>query len=757
MSDGDSPAHLGLSPLVSIIVANHNGAAYLADSVRSACRQSLRDIEIIISDDASTDASIAVAQKLAAQDPRVRLITNHSNTGPAAARNRAIKQARGEWIAILDSGDLMHPERIEMLIRSARIDGADIVADDLIIFDSQHRESPRPLLRGRWAKKPSLIDIATYVRANHVFGRDPTLGSLKPMIRRSMLTNLSGPYDENQRIGEDYNLVFRLLRRGARFWIYPTLHYFYRKNAASISFRPKHEILAVTRAADMQLLDSIGPNETALVRALSGRIRSIDAAMAYEQVLDALQTRGYCGAFAMLLRQPRAGLVLRLLVGIRLRRLTGIFSDRSVVRKHDRRRVCVISRQRIIGRTNGSSSYLMAIVAALQARDIDVNYISPSPTTLGRWPYLKLRPEMKLFQSFRIRGTWRIGRYLVAKNPRNAIKAALATIEKALINAGILRRSYLQPAPYSIAQPLTRKDQLFLARHLPQLGHYLIADYCFLTDTFPFALNPAVRTAVIMHDLFSARGSEFLVLETSHSVAALTEDDELRKLSRADSILAIQADEAKLVRSRLSDHSVLVLPMAARPVSDPVPGDGSVVLFVGGSNAPNIDGLRWFLTSCWPQIHARSPNIRFLVAGTVSEFFGPPPIGVVFLGLVDDLLPLYRQAGLVISPLRAGSGLKIKLIEALEQGKAVVASPVTLQGVGDTLTEAVCVADGAPEFVDAILSLLADGPRRTQLAARGLEALRRHSSPEACYGAFVDEVLQSTGLPPPGMSNEIVV
>jgi glycosyltransferase involved in cell wall biosynthesis len=663
MSDGDAPAHLGLSPLASIIIANYNGASCLADTVRSACRQSLRDIEVIISDDASTDASIAVARNLAAEDPRVCLITNPSNTGPAAARNRAVKAARGEWISILDSGDLMHPERIETLIRNAKQDGADIVADDLIIFDSQQTEPPRTLLRGRWAKKPSFIDIATYTRANHVLGRDPTLDSLKPVIRCSLLANLSGPYDENLRTGEDYNLVFRLLRRGARFRIYPTLHYFHRKNAAPIS--------------------------------------------------------------------PQL--------------------------KSDRPQVCVISRQRVIGRTNGSSGYLLSIVAALQAHGIDVNYISPSPTTLGRWPYLKLRPEMKVFQTFRVRGTWRIGNYLVAKNPCNAVKAALATIEKALINAGILRRSHLRPAPYSIAEPLTRKDRLFLARHLPRLASYLIADYCFLTDSFPYALHPAVRTAVIMHDLFSGRGAQFLALESSHSVAALSEEDEFLKLSRADSILAVQADEAKLVQSRLADHSVLVVPMAARPVRDPVPGDSSLVLFVGGSNAPNIDGLRWFLTSCWPQIHASRPDVRFLVAGTVSEFFGRPPKGVTFLGLVDDLSPLYRQAGLVISPLRAGSGLKIKLIEALEQGKAVVASPVTLQGVSDTLSEAVRVAADAAEFVDAILSLLADAPRRAQLAARGLEALRRHFSPEACYGAFIGEVLLATSSPPRRMGNEIVV
>ena len=122
-------------PVISVIMANYNGAAYIADAVSSVRKQTLTNFEIIISDDASSDRSVDIVSGLAANDARIRLLRSDRNRGPAAARNRALEVARGEWIAIVDSDDFIHPTRLETLINFAVRDGADIVADDLIIFE----------------------------------------------------------------------------------------------------------------------------------------------------------------------------------------------------------------------------------------------------------------------------------------------------------------------------------------------------------------------------------------------------------------------------------------------------------------------------------------------------------------------------------------------------------------------------------------------------------------------------------------------
>jgi len=109
---------------------------------------------------------------------------------------------------------------------------------------------------------------------------------------------------------------------------------------------------------------------------------------------------------------------------------------------------------------------------------------------------------------------------------------------------------------------------------------------------------------------------------------------------------------------------------------------------------------------------------------------------VRFLGIAPDLSPLYRQAGVVISPLIVGSGLKIKLVEALAEGKAIVATTTTLQGVERQVSDAVMVADTPQAFADAIIALVGDEALRAIMAAKALTAARDNFGPAACYADF---------------------
>ena len=329
---------------------------------------------------------------------------------------------------------------------------------------------------------------------------------------------------------------------------------------------------------------------------------------------------------------------------------------------------------------------------------------------------------------------------MISKNPLIFMRGGLAIVEKKLINLGIFSAPLLPRAPYSIGVPFTRVDQLFIARLAPRLGDYLLADYCFLTDAFPYALRPDARTAVIMHDLFSGRAVPFETIDTPDSVAALTEDAEIEMLAKADCIIAVQSEEAAIVRRHLPYSTIIVVPIAGYPVSAAQPGDDNTILFVGSNTAPNADGLRWFLETCWPLIHSRRPNVRFWVAGTVTQPFGPPPPGVTYMGLVAELAPLYKAAGVVVSPLRAGSGLKVKLIEALEKGKAIVASPTTLQGVADLLRDVVRAEETPEGFANAVIALLDDRALRIEMATKGLAAISRNFSPDKAYEPLISQI-----------------
>jgi len=233
-----------------------------------------------------------------------------------------------------------------------------------------------------------------------------------------------------------------------------------------------------------------------------------------------------------------------------------------------------------------------------------------------------------------------------------------------------------------------------------------------------------------MHDLLHRRSETFGHADFAGNLARETE---LRLMARSEAVIAIQADEARIVAAELPNHRVLTVPIAAAVAPAPQPGDSDELLFVGSNTSPNAEGLRWFLTEVWPGLCAARPRLKLQVAGGVNRSLPPAPPGVRYLGFVERLKPLYARAGVVISPLLAGSGLKIKLVEAMAEGKACVVSPVTLQGIEGWAGDAAVSAATPEGFATAIRRLLACEGEREALGRRALEAARERLGPDAAH------------------------
>jgi succinoglycan biosynthesis protein ExoO len=324
-------------------MANHNGAAYLAEAIACVRRQSLSELELIVSDDASTDDSASIVGEAIAKDPRIRLVRCSRNGGPAAARNKALVLAKGNWIAVMDSDDLMHPARLKILVEAAERDGADIVADDLIEFEKDISRPSGHLLWGRWGRTPFWVDIKEYVKLNEFYGPGPGLGYLKPVFRASSLKSSKVQYDETLRIGEDFDLVLRLLHSGKRFKVYPLQLYYYRKHDASTSHRLNEGALTALRAANLRFLERLSPSDPLLVKIIKARAGSIEIALAYEKLRVALKARNWFNTARIVISKPHTVPLLRLPLEVRLRRLLqigrgDIGDDASISRsstKHD--------------------------------------------------------------------------------------------------------------------------------------------------------------------------------------------------------------------------------------------------------------------------------------------------------------------------------------------------------------------------------------------------------------------------------------
>ena len=104
------------SPLVSIITPLYNASNYISDTISSIQKQSYSNWEHLIVDDCSTDNSVKLVESLASNDTRIKLFKISKNNGAAFCRNYATNQAKGDYIAFLDSDDLWHSEKLERQI-----------------------------------------------------------------------------------------------------------------------------------------------------------------------------------------------------------------------------------------------------------------------------------------------------------------------------------------------------------------------------------------------------------------------------------------------------------------------------------------------------------------------------------------------------------------------------------------------------------------------------------------------------------------
>ena len=99
--------------LVSIVMPSYNSERFIAESIKSVQSQTYGDWELLVVDDCSADDTVAVVEAMAKEDRRIHVFSNERNSGAACSRNRALREAKGDWIAFLDSDDLWEPEKLE--------------------------------------------------------------------------------------------------------------------------------------------------------------------------------------------------------------------------------------------------------------------------------------------------------------------------------------------------------------------------------------------------------------------------------------------------------------------------------------------------------------------------------------------------------------------------------------------------------------------------------------------------------------------
>lgn len=195
--------------LVSILIPAYNRQEYLPATLASCRAQSWPHLEVIVVDDGSTDETAAIAEAVAREDARVRVI-RATNQGPCAARNLALAQSRGHWIKFLDSDDLLASDAVERLLLTARRHQVSIVCGSAVGFWDRELPEVQEQLRQQQALAP--------VDGTGEVSHFPSLYALnaqrKPTFNEILLTRSlveqAGGFESRLFAAEELNLYLRL-------------------------------------------------------------------------------------------------------------------------------------------------------------------------------------------------------------------------------------------------------------------------------------------------------------------------------------------------------------------------------------------------------------------------------------------------------------------------------------------------------------------------------------------------------------------
>ena len=131
-------------PKVTVIMPAYNAARFIEVAVNSVINQTVTDWELLIIDDCSKDETVLYAEALANKDSRITVIKNEENMGVARTRNRGLDMAKGQWVALLDSDDIWHSDKLEKQLELAGKTNADIVYCSYGIVDANGCKAREP-------------------------------------------------------------------------------------------------------------------------------------------------------------------------------------------------------------------------------------------------------------------------------------------------------------------------------------------------------------------------------------------------------------------------------------------------------------------------------------------------------------------------------------------------------------------------------------------------------------------------------------
>ncbi|MGO9681678.1 MAG: class I SAM-dependent methyltransferase [Steroidobacteraceae bacterium] len=236
--------------------------------------------------------------------------------------------------------------------------------------------------------------------------------------------------------------------------------------------------------------------------------------------------------------------------------------------------------------------------------------------------------------------------------------------------------------------------------------HVVLANYVFMTRALPL-LPHGILKVLDTIDVFSTKKAavqRFGIADHSY----ISPEIEGRLLARADVIVAIQSEERDVLSALAPGKTIVTAGVDFEFTPQGNLPEGRTVMLVASGNPLNVKGANDFLRFAWPVVQRKFADAELLIVGSVGEGIALHGSNVKVLGRVNDLAPLYAQARVVINPAVAGTGLKIKTIEAIAHLRPIVLWPSGVSGVDQELKAYCRIAKNWYAFTEGVIELLTD-------------------------------------------------
>jgi glycosyltransferase involved in cell wall biosynthesis len=206
-------------------------------------------------------------------------------------------------------------------------------------------------------------------------------------------------------------------------------------------------------------------------------------------------------------------------------------------------------------------------------------------------------------------------------------------------------------------------------------------------------------------------------------------------MNRFDQLIAISPVEEQIIKSEFCPAKpVLMLPITFEtPKRKELATPKYDLLLVGSNSAANVQGVEWFLQEAFPRIIESVPNVNVLIQGNLTrnpKIQSHPVVkkygkkNIFLEGFRENLAGVYADARIVICPIRQGTGMKVKVIEALAYGKPVVGTSIAFEGIDAADGEHAMISDNPYEFASSIVDLIADPVRCARIGMNGFNLFK---------------------------------